>query len=78
MFNKKKPAFLQGFWPLRAQPETQRERKNSILPAFLQAFCILGDRVKGARVKGFWGKWVLGTRVLGIWGFLKRGEYNIE
>ena len=72
---EEKHAFLQAFWLLRAQPETQRGRKNISSPACLYAFfCILGDRVKGARVKGFWGKWVLGTRVLGIWGLLKRGN----
>ena len=44
---EEKPAFLHGFGAMREQPGTQGEIKNSILPAFLQGFCILGERVKG-------------------------------
>ena len=32
---------------MREQPGTQREINNSILSAFLQGVCILGERVKG-------------------------------
>ncbi len=37
-FNQKKHAFLQGFWPLRAQPETQRERKKQHFTCIFACF----------------------------------------
>ena len=58
---------------MREQPGTQREIKNSILPAFLQGFCILGERVKGwksERIQGWKGPGVQGP---GIMGNLKKG-----
>ena len=58
---------------MREQPGTQREIKNSILPAFLQGFCILGERVKGwksERIQGWKGP---GGQGPGIMGNLKKG-----
>ena len=58
---------------MRGQPGTQGEIKNSILPAFLQGFCILGEWVKGwksERIQGWKGA---GGQGPGIMGNLKKG-----
>ena len=62
---------------MREQPGTQREIKNSILPAFLQGFCILGERVKGwksERIQGWKGP---GGQGPGIMGNLKKGGIHL-
>ena len=58
---------------MREQPGTQGEIKNNMLPAFLQGFCILGERVKGwksERIQGWKGA---GGQGPGIMGDLKKG-----
>ena len=63
---------------MREQPGTQGEIKHSILPAFLQGFCILGERVKGwksERIQGWKGP---GGQGPGIMGNLKKGGIYIR
>ena len=55
-----------GLWESNQAPK-QKEKKTFYLH-FYMVLCILGERVKGDRVKGFWGKRVLGTKVVGFWG----------
>ena len=61
-----------GLWESNQGPK--EKEKTAFYFHFYKVFCILGAKVKGERVKGFWGNWVLGTRVLGLWAIIKRGE----
>ena len=67
------PSFLHGLGAMREQPGTQREIQNNILPAWLQGFCILGERVKGWKGEGILGckgpggqgPWIMGDHEKG-------------
>ncbi len=61
-----------GLWDGNQGPK--QKEKTAFHLHFYKVLYILGERVKGDRVKGFWGKWVLGARVLGLWAIIKRGE----
>ena len=61
-----------GLWERNQAPK--EKEKTAFYFHFYKVLCISGERVKGARVQGFWGKRVLGTRGLGLRAFIKRGE----
>ena len=57
-----------GLWESNQAPKEKEQTAFYLYfyTYFYRVLCILGERVKGDRVKGFWGKRVLGTRDLGL------------
>ena len=73
LLKSKKHAFLQGFGALGEQPGAQRERNNSILPAFLQGFVHLGWESEGWQGERILGKKGAGNPGPGIMSIHKEG-----
>ena len=53
-----------GLWESNQAPK--EKEKTAFYLHFYRVLCILGERVQGDRLKGFWGKRVLGPRDLGL------------